>query len=94
MGFYKHEIVPSKSERQLLSHYRRMQGCSFFLNLSGHPVSSHLVEVGRLIEFCLKLAETSHYFETNTPRQEQYCWSTIGRPRLSRTVFSFIIFLK
>ena len=29
MGFYKHEIVPSNSERQLLSHYR-MQGCSVF----------------------------------------------------------------
>ena len=30
MGFYRHKIGPSNSERQLLSHYR-LQGCRFLL---------------------------------------------------------------
>ena len=57
----------------------------------GWPLNSGLSKFS--IIWAQSLAETSLYFETNT-LWEQHYWSTIGRHFLSRTVFSFIIFLK
>ena len=83
-GYILRKLEESKVEPMLSGHPR---GTSKWRLNGGWPVNRGSSEISIIFSRNITLFETKAWLE-------KYYWSTVGHQLLSRTVFSFIIFLK